>query len=786
MSKEFDIFLRHGIKVYDVEDVVPTREVVNVFRDGWGALRLSRGMTAASPHTTESGRDATTYRNGIPVMKDENPDYVPYIARGVRSRPGSLFQLWLKEGLIRRSHTDKVEALKSARWTVELPEGVTSGLEDTAEAQRAKVEAALFGIDDGWNQFLQDWSLAWICGFSLFELVDNPDGTIRKLALRQPWTVKGWVFDEDEREWIGAELQSDGKEPVIVEREHMQLFRWDAFGDDLEGNSPVRTAAPWVEIKHLASRLEALSAEVRGVGLMAVESDVDNPMDEAEARKLVDDLQEMTAAENPIIVLPNGRRLVLHSPAGASPDFSALKRYCDEQIALIVKAENALLGMSDVGTMGHAIVKDEQQIRSIESYARHICEGVNRIIRRMVDLMGGPVVEGLYPELVYGTQSQARAPEHYDRLSTFVEKGLLTWTRDDEQTLREEMGLAALADSEQASVDKAGGDLTDEPVASGWSMSRGCGCGQDHSHDKLRFANDLNVEAIKSWLLESEGRLGKALRSEAIKHREMYVFRTRNISNPAELMAIGERVRAAMLPDYESAVRGEVQRIVVKGSATLLYDLGIIKTLPRLSTEGDKVVKRVPLRSQEFRDFVDGISKQIALHSFNVTEHYLASNAMTELDPFTNDARRPTVPSVEAFTKTAAQYVGRPFNEGRELIMRSMKNRAAMMGYPAEIIAEYSSVLETNTCDKCSDADGTRCVVGSKQYQELSPPNICEGGGRCRCMWNYIMPDEAGYEDILDELGIVWREGEKYSRLDERWGGVPLVIELIKHWEAAA
>lgn len=783
-QKKFDIFARHGVKVYNDWDVVPSREVVLVHRDYSGELRLSRGATA--PHTTEEGYDATVYRNGIPVHKDQNTDFAPYIARGRRSKPGSLFQLYLSETLIRRSHTDKIEALKSARWSVDLPESAPVGQEDAAEAQRAKVEAALFGVEAGWSQFLQDWSLAWICGFALFELIDNPDGSIRKLALRQPWTLKSWILDEDERDWIGAELEADGKEPVIVEREHLQLFRWDAFGDDLEGNSPVRTAAMWVEIKQLASRLEALAAEVRGIGLMAAESDADNPMDQAEAETLRDYLEAMTAAENPIIVMPNGRRLVLHSPAGTVPDFNVIKRYADEQIALAVKAENVLLGMGDVGTMGHAVVKDEQQIRSIESYARHICEGVNRIIRRMVDLMGGPVVEGLYPELEYGPQSQARAPEHYDRLATFVEKGMLTWTRDDEQTLREELKLAPLPDSEVTAADKKTAGITESLGGGNWSFSRGCGCGREHGKERLRFAKDLDVERVKKWLLESEGRLGQALRKEALAHREMYVLRTRGVTNPAQLMTIGERVRATMLPQYENAVRGEIRRIVVKGSATLLYDLGIIKTLPRLTVDGDRAVKRVPLRSQEFNDFVDGIAGQVARHAFNVTEHYLASNAMTELDPFTNELQRPTVPSVEAFSKTAAQYVGRPFNEGRELIMRSMQNRAAMLGYPAEIIAEYSSVLESNTCDECAEADGTRCVVGSAKYKELSPPNICEGGGRCRCMWNYIMPDEAGYEDILDELGIVWREGEKFTRLEERWGDIPMIYSLIKEWETAA
>lgn len=739
-------------------------------------LRLSVPK-ATSAHTEEEAPSGTYYVNGLPSGKDANPEYSPRLARGMRSRPGTLFQYWITEPVIKRSWLDKVEGLLSARWDVVTPEGVPEGMEEQAEERRQLVETSLMNIEDGWRQLVIEYMLSWICGFVLFELVDNPDGTLRKIALREPWTVKSWIFDDESgRDWIATEFEATGTEAVLVGREHLINFRNFGFGADQEGNSEVRTAAKWVEIKQLAARLEAMAAEVRGVGLIEVQSAEDKPLSEAEANQVVSALAGMVSVENPIICLPNGSRLVLHSPAGAAPDFSALKKYCDEQIALCTKGEGALVGMSDVGTMGHAVVKDEQQIRSVASYAERFVEGINQAIRRMEDLMGGPV-GGVYCELQYGTQARSKSPEEYEQLLKFVQARMLTWTRDDEQQLREELGLSPLPDSvDSGGSDDEGADAstpnaptspggfaditTIEPFAASHACGEGCSHGEVRATKSIAFGarySKLDEERLREWLGQSEKAIGQRLRAVSREYRDEYVRRTAGVTDPAELANITEAMRRTWLARYENAVRGQIVRLTVKGSATLLYELGVIKSLPQIPADAGDAGRKVQLPSDEYRRYIDLVASRMGRHALNVTEHYLETNAQRELDPGTRERKRPEIPTESAFQKTASQYVGTPFNKGRDLVIQSIRNRAETRGLPPKVICEYSSVLERNTCPPCKAADGMITIYGSNKFAENSPPNLCEGFDRCRCIWSFILPNEGGYTDILDELGVVWR-----------------------------
>lgn len=55
----------------------------------------------------------------------------------------------------------------------------------------------------------------------------------------------------------------------------------------------------------------------------------------------------------------------------------------------------------------------------------------------------------------------------------------------------------------------------------------------------------------------------------------------------------------------------------------------------------------------------------------------------------------------------------------------------------APVWAEYSSVLDGNTCEVCEGLDGQVAQVGSQRYKDISPPHKCLGGHRCRCIWIY-------------------------------------------------
>jgi transcriptional regulator with XRE-family HTH domain len=54
------------------------------------------------------------------------------------------------------------------------------------------------------------------------------------------------------------------------------------------------------------------------------------------------------------------------------------------------------------------------------------------------------------------------------------------------------------------------------------------------------------------------------------------------------------------------------------------------------------------------------------------------------------------------------------------------------------LYAQRTAVLDANTCRPCEDLDGEIALVGSLTYNQIAPPNQCEGGHLCRCTFNYI------------------------------------------------
>lgn len=48
-----------------------------------------------------------------------------------------------------------------------------------------------------------------------------------------------------------------------------------------------------------------------------------------------------------------------------------------------------------------------------------------------------------------------------------------------------------------------------------------------------------------------------------------------------------------------------------------------------------------------------------------------------------------------------------------------------------------TEVLDENTCEPCSQLDGTVVVLNSPEYFRLMPPNLCEGREQCRGFYIY-------------------------------------------------
>jgi hypothetical protein len=123
------------------------------------------------------------------------------------------------------------------------------------------------------------------------------------------------------------------------------------------------------------------------------------------------------------------------------------------------------------------------------------------------------------------------------------------------------------------------------------------------------------------------------------------------------------------------------------------------------------------------------------------------SSAQVEME---RGSSRLAVPILATATLSliASRAVSGAFNAGRDRMISALLEAVrTRTGEAPRMIAERSAVLDPATCETCAALDGVQVLVGSKRYRDLSPPNRCKGGERCRCVWIYRVP--AGVADVL-------------------------------------
>jgi len=386
-------------------------------------------------------------QGGLATNRDLNPTYRPALARGSYRNHGLFHQGYLESASYQRAVRNIVEGLTTGFWSVEP-------FDDSDESKQiaSKCESILFGLDGGWERHVEEALYFLISGFSTFLKITDGIGQIKGLSFRFSHTVSGWVTDENQSELIGIKFtQPESGGDYLVPASELLLYQLGALGNDFEGLSPMRSVYSFIQAHQLFSRLEALAAEKFGGPIAWVSRDKDAPADSADDAQLIDMLDNMVAADNPILLLQGGYSVNISSPQGQMPDFDAPKRYCDEQVSRILQADGALLGSGSVGSYALAAVKDDVQLRSLSYYASLICRVVNGegsraytgLIRHIVDVLTGHSLtwRGRYPRLRWSLSPQQDDGLNLDQIVQAHQAGFLDLDEDDKALIRAKLGL---------------------------------------------------------------------------------------------------------------------------------------------------------------------------------------------------------------------------------------------------------------------------------------------------------------------------------------------------------
>jgi len=798
MSQD-DLHKKYGIQqlsksVEDSEDV--QWETVTLSTEQAETIELA---------TSEQGRPNVQYISGKPINKDRAADF-EYQARGLRGDPGTYHHTYVSDPLVSSSVDGGWEGLVSGQWDTEEQQGLTPEDREAAEIHAQWIKRNLLGKPSHWRDFLKAWTLGdRVFGFMLWEIIDREDGGVSKLAPRMPNTVDKWLFSQDGREHVATEFAYPGSgSNVTISADDLLLYS-TGVGLDLEGRSALRSVVRWVETKQLVTQIEIAADESHGAGYVFVTSDAPFE-DEDEAQKVVDVLSASTGTDVPIIKVGTGYGVQWLSPNGKLPDFESLRRYCDEQISLALQSTGSLVGLGDTGSYALADSKDQQEnVRRIRFYGQSVCDLINehlipRICRNAIAAGSIPQLdEDLFPRLTFSLATEARDPKWIENVVKASQAGLLgTVDRDTQNRVREYLDLSPLPEEEEPVDPDPDGTEKDPNQGSGEATG---GSPLEASHEGQRqhekgtpsetdaekairlglfkpmklplTLSNYDPERLRKWVMESNNEIGSEMRKIARKHRDEYVRLTAGVSDPARVTRISQNLRDRYVDEYAGAIRYALNRLAIKGSASQLRELGVLKArqgtlaLPSVPKDAGAKIYQLQGLSDQFHRHIEAQSKRIADHAANVTKSYLDSNAFDELAPAAPERLKPQIPTQAAFATQAKRYTQRTFTYGREEVVQRIKNEAEARGIDdTRVVMEFSSVMEENSCQPCRDNDGRRYFLDSDAYAQDKPPYRRHEGpsDTCLCLANAILPSEAGYEELLDELG------EGFSQVDSGMG----------------
>jgi len=754
---------------------------------------------------SESGRlnvdqqstSGVAFHNDRPNYEDRNKTYQPVKVRGRATRRGHglYHQMWLTSASYQRAWGTPLQGLVTGEWSVDPPDlqDPTPEQLDAAERRASKLQRNLLhNIAGGWKQYVTEWLYALVAGFVVHEPVyhgQGPDaGLLEKLSFIYPSSVDGWALDEAEQNLQAVRFRSaqDGGLYVIEARD-LQIYSHLRMGLNLEGVSTLRSVTGWIQTVQLMQQLENLSKERLGVPWITAQQDGES-MGNTEADKTLESiLQDARAEESPVIKLPNGTTLQMHSAAGNEPDFSTPKEFAIKQIKQVLNAEGSLIAVNDTGAYAAREEASKDALQISGYLAGLLCDNLNGADNRPCTgvlkstektYWGGPIQPGRYCQLSWSPGDE-RNPKRASRINEGLKSGALTPGPAVEGAYREEVGLPLSQDQERALADGPGDDDLvegggkdaegaddDQPLAKlaaseqadafelvasesrrpgerGITTEQMVQAGAVH----LRAA-DVDPEKLADKQDRLEAQLARRLEQVATAHKKAYRDRVRSMAEQADGPAAKgaadrakQEVRNTYLPRYQREARKVLEKAKDQGGQDLIRSYG--KTIGQQTA--------IPT-SRDIATIIDDEADQIGREAFQRQQGRFdeRTNAMLSGDT----AKKLEKLAGSTWAAMAGKTVSKPYNLGRQAVVEktAQKTRQMNPSRPVELIAERSSVLDGKTCGPCEDLDGERAMLGSDRYGVISPPNQCDGGGRCRCIFSFILPDERGFDAAVEEI----------------------------------
>jgi len=684
-----------------------------------GRFEIKLAEKQKRPETDEVGSAGTTFFSGSLADNEYNRDLkgskgITTYEKMRRSDARVKFALLVCE-----------LPLRAVTWSVEPASDDTQD-QEIAEA----LEQNLMNMSITWDSFLHHVLLMLPFGFSMFEKVwkiEENQVRYQKIAPRLPSTLYKWDMDENGglKGITQATWKSDKYQFIDIPAEKLLIFTNEKEGSNFEGVSILRTAYKHWYYKDNLYRIDAIAAERHALGVPHFTHPADASKEDKDRLDALG--QRMYANEQAYIRTADGYTFEVKGLTGTIKDIMPSIQHHDRKIAESVLADFIDLGSGDTGSWALSKDKSSFFLMSLAAVGTNIKDTINTYcIPQWVNYNYAGVKE--YPKLTHGSLETRDMKLYADAVNELLLSGGLVPAIETENALRDMLKLPQREKEKQT-------QQSEKRIFQGAEAKK-------YYRELTLAEQSVQFDEIEKKLNASEEQLIKA--ASAVRQKQ--VNKLVDIA-----MKIIEKRQLERLDDIDVPFRAEMATTIEKVLHDL-YKYGRQQVKIELAIQAKLNEFKAPVKSplplpSDDSELINEYLHTRAKANANILGTHLKSTVTFEsmrqirqgvverevLAQLLNDLSDKELKGIASYSSSEA------FNFGRSAQAAEMKDEIAT--------AQYSAILDYNTCDNCRPLDGQEWEFADERTDKYARGNPdCLGGTRCRCLLVFIHKNEAKAE----------------------------------------
>lgn len=590
-------------------------------------------------------------------------------------------------------------------------------------------------------------SVFW-SGYYAFEQIfgfDEEDRIIvERLDPRIPSSIQEW--DKDEKGNLAAIRQriqaGEDSRDVWIPMKKLVYFVFAQEGGDFRGTSVLRSAYKSWFFKDRFYRIQAIQCERWGVGIPKVK--LPQIPNEAAKQKAITAVKNLRSHEQGFLVEPFGFDINMMD-TGASKQINMQEpiNHHDAAILKSVVAQFLELGMTETGSRSLGETLENLFLMSLQGPAEQMAETLNsQMIAPLTQMNYGNAVRS--PRLqVSGIQ-----PDDFERIGRAIQSlGSSNLVRRDDPL---ENHIRELLKFPSIDLDTRSPEPPPNPFSQFSNTGKRRMANQDMAYaspgteapSSLYFSRSLRPTEEHVNLREINGRLDdsrevivratRRIREEVVDSLLVQIKDAIDSGDPRKVSKID--IHQDLLDSLADETTDELLNLYEFGRRQVAGEMDR-QTQVKRSLEEKKKIYNPKNAKKYFQAQADQMAEVATDKIVDAARSESTRAIRTESVSIATIADELRSFSENTIRKSAGFVVNEAFSFGR---LEEANNRKEEIAF-----AEYSAILDGNTCVPCGQADGQQFDVGSPEYVEMSPPlKDCEGGNQCRCIWVYVSQEE--------------------------------------------